>query len=83
MEVTKIRRKFKVNDSYFDKIDMPDKAYIFGLLCADGTIYASGRVKIDLTVKDIQILEDIKNKIGFTGEIKTYDDWKGDAKAEA
>lgn len=61
-----------MNDSYFDKIDTPDKAYIFGLLCADGTIYASGRVKIDLTDRDIQILEDIKNKIGFTGEIKIY-----------
>ena len=30
------RRRYSLNERYFDNIDSPNKAYIFGLLLADG-----------------------------------------------
>lgn len=65
-------KKYTVNDSYFDIIDTPDKAYIFGLLCTDGCIYTSGVIKLDLITEDVEILENIKDKLSYTGTIKNY-----------
>ena len=33
----KFNRKYSLNENYFDKIDTPNKAYILGLLYADGS----------------------------------------------
>jgi len=68
-----MKRKYSVNDNYFDEIDNQNKAYFFGLLYADGCNYEeTGVIKIDLDIKDKDILIDLKNEIGYEGEIKTH-----------
>lgn len=53
-------RKYQVNDNFFNSIDNQDKAWLLGLLYADGCVYDDGVIKIDLTVSDRELLE--KNK---------------------
>lgn len=70
-----IRRRYKINESYFDQIDTPNKAYILGLLYSDGSNtsnYQNKRYCITITLKqdDYKILEDIKNEIGYNAPIK-------------
>ena len=62
------KRINNINDNYFDVIDNQNKAYILGFFYADGCNYDNSVVKIDLV--DIEILEKMKNEMGFTGEIK-------------
>ena len=67
------KRKYDVNDNYFDIIDSQEKAYIFGLFYADACNYEySGRIKIDLQEDDKEILEIIKDKLEYTGTLKCY-----------
>lgn len=57
--------------NYFEKIDTPEKAYWFGLLCADGHNKREGGFVIRLQTQDKTILE--KMSLLFYGEIKlTY-----------
>ena len=70
-----IRRQYKINENYFDEINTPNKAYILGLLYSDGSNtsnYENKRYCITITLKqyDYQILEDIKNEIGYKAPIK-------------
>ena len=68
-----MKRKYSVNDNYFDEIDNQNKAYFFGLLYADGCNYEdTGVIKIDLDIKDKDILIDLKNEIEYEGKIGTY-----------
>ena len=67
------KRKYDVNDNYFDIIDSQEKAYIFGLFYADACNYEyNGRIKIDLQEDDKEILEIIKDKLEYTGTLKCY-----------
>lgn len=67
------KRKYDVNDNYFDIIDNQEKAYIFGLFYADACNYEyNGRIKIDLQEDDKEILEIIKDKLEYTGTLKCY-----------
>lgn len=65
-------RMYGVNDKVFDKIDNQDKAYVLGLLYADGCNYQNGRVKIDLIEDDIDVLEKLKIFFEYEGEIKHH-----------
>lgn len=70
-----IRRQYKINENYFDKIDTPNKAYILGFLYADGgntSNYDKKRYCITITLQesDSQILYDIKNEIGYEAPVK-------------
>src|SRR5271155_4421936 len=54
-----VKRKYPVNDNFFEDIDTEEKAYYLGLLFADGCNH-SGRVnKIELSLakQDVYILE--------------------------
>jgi hypothetical protein len=65
-------RMYNVDDSFFDIIDTEAKAYILGLICADGYLMKNGNstgVAIDLNYKDMCILEMIKKEMGFEGNI--------------
>ena len=42
------------------------------MFCTDGCIYTSGRIKIDFITEDVKILEDIKERLNYTGTIKHY-----------
>jgi len=59
------RRKFKVNDSYFNTIDTNKKAYILGLLLCDGSNQEreskTNRLYIKLKESDKYLLEQIRD----------------------
>lgn len=61
----------KVNHNYFNKIDSQSKAYILGLLYADGYINEK-TYQIELTLKqeDIELIEFVKNELECSYEIK-------------
>jgi DNA-binding PadR family transcriptional regulator len=43
------RRKFSLNESYFERIDTKEKAYWLGFLSADGSI-SEDRGRVDITL---------------------------------
>jgi uncharacterized protein (DUF433 family) len=58
-------KKWTINENYFDSIDTPNKAYVLGLLYADGyNNEQDGYFRIRLTVSDRDILEKIGKEIG-------------------
>lgn len=55
------RRKYHVNESYFDKINTPNKAYILGFLFADGSNNRDKcTISMSLEERDREILERIR-----------------------
>ena len=57
-------RKYTLNENYFDKIDTPNKAYILGLLYADGyNSISKGTICLSLQDIDKAILEKINIEI--------------------
>lgn len=48
-------RKHEINDKFFDIIDTPEKAYFFGLIFADGSIYGTD-LSISLVYTDFEPL---------------------------
>lgn len=55
------RRKYKINENFFDKIDNQDKAYILGFLYADGcNCKPKQTVSMSLQEDDFDILEKIR-----------------------
>jgi hypothetical protein len=57
---TQSNRKYSIREDYFDSIDTEEKAYIMGLLYADGYNDTSrNSVNLSLKESDKQILEDI------------------------
>jgi DNA-binding Lrp family transcriptional regulator len=54
-------RKYKINENFFQKIDTREKAYILGLLLADGHRCKNVKqIRLKLQEQDKQILEQIK-----------------------
>lgn len=72
-------RKHDLNFSYFKKIDSEEKAYILGLLYADGCNMKTG-FNITLQEGDKDILEKVKHAIGYESElslkIRNEKNWK-------
>ncbi len=66
----KLHRRYKFNETYFDKIDTEDKAYFLGLLYADGCNITNG-IKLSLQSNDIDILDKLNILIGSENTIKT------------
>ena len=57
-------RKYSINENYFDNIDDQNKAYILGLLYADGCNYRkTNYVKLELQERDKSILDKINMEI--------------------
>lgn len=52
-------RAYELKEDYFDVIDSSNKAYILGLVCADGCLLDRNRVIIELSSKDNHILYEI------------------------
>lgn len=60
----KFNRKYNLNENYFDVVDTPNKAYILGLLYADGSNNISkSTISISLQEEDGYLLEAIRNEI--------------------
>lgn len=56
-------RKYRVNDSFFSKIDSEIKAYLLGFLYADGYLTNDGRIGINLNRKDEEVVKLIQQYI--------------------
>lgn len=68
------RRKYELNEYYFDEIDTPNKAYILGFLCADGSNNRDKcTVSMSLEERDFDILEKIRKEIESEKELEFLD----------
>lgn len=68
------KRKYKINEYYFDKIDTPNKAYILGFLWADGCNFPKkGTISMSLEEQDKDILECIRNEINSERPLEFID----------
>ena len=64
-DAKRFHRKYQLNEHYFDVIDTPNKAYILGLLHADGcNEMDKGTIFIGLQESDRDLLETIRLEIG-------------------
>lgn len=62
--LSETRRKYNLDENYFDNIDTQNKAYILGLLYADGNVSKNkNTIQISLQEDDRHILEKIKTEI--------------------
>lgn len=68
------RRKYSLNEYYFDEIDTPIKAYILGFFYADGCNYKPKQtISMSLQEDDKDILERIRNEIGSERQLEFLD----------
>lgn len=67
---TKRKNRYTLNEGYFKYIDSEEKAYILGLIYADGFVGDDKFNNIVITSIDLDILEKIKKEFKFTGEIR-------------
>lgn len=68
-----MKRIYKVNENYFEKIDTPEKAYILGFFYADGyNNQETGVLEFVQKEERIDILEQIKECLECNYEIKEY-----------
>lgn len=67
-------RHYTLNENYFDVIDTPSKAYILGILFADGhNCVDKDLVKLELQERDIDILEKINFELESNRDLKFSD----------
>lgn len=73
-EAGKLKNKiYNYDDSYFQEINTPNKAYILGYITGDGTVYdriKSKRLVLTLAEQDKQLLKDIGKELGVEKAIK-------------
>lgn len=64
-DISRIKRKYTLNESFFEKIDTEEKAYFLGFLYADGYLnYKHKILGISLQERDKDILEKLRIIIG-------------------
>lgn len=67
-------RRYSLNEEYFDHIDSQEKAYILGLLYADGSNNPEkGTISISLQESDKLILEDVRKNVGSNKPLEYLD----------
>lgn len=67
-------RIYSINESYFEKIDNPNKAYILGLFYADGMNKEdTGLIKIELQERDANIIYRINEELNSNYPIKKHE----------
>jgi predicted DNA-binding protein YlxM (UPF0122 family) len=78
-----LRRKYSLDEYYFERIDTPEKAYNFGIMCTDGCVYKtnykekrSGKIRakyairLHIAAKDRILIENFKKSINSGHPIK-------------
>ncbi|PSB58524.1 endonuclease [Chamaesiphon polymorphus] len=68
---TKRRNRYTLNESYFDKIDTRIKAYLLGLMAADGCVTSKNYVVLESV--DRELVELFARAIEYSGEIREID----------
>jgi len=64
------KRKYTVDESFFETIDTPEKAYVMGWFYSDGSNSVSPNIaKIDVTEDSVDILLKIRKTIGSNARI--------------
>ena len=64
-------RKYDRDQHYFDKIDTPNKAYILGLLYADGNNHSKhNSITLSLQEEDKELLEQIRSELKYEGPLR-------------
>lgn len=66
-----------VNENFFNKIDTEEKAYILGFIYADGCLTKGKILKISVTEDDNEILYKIREALGSSHTIGTYESHNG------
>ncbi len=61
------RNKYCVNETFFDKIDTEEKAYILGMFYSDGCVDNIGKMRIQLQSEDKYLLEKIAKIMNYDG----------------
>lgn len=70
----KPKRKYAVNETYFDEIDTPNQAYILGFLYADGSNNPDKwTISMSLQEEDRDILEKIRSEIASEKPLEFLD----------
>ena len=65
------RRKYTINEHFFDVIDNEEKAYILGLIYADGTVNSKYNwIEISLQEDDFELLRIVNEKMGSNKPLK-------------
>lgn len=67
---SELGKKYTLNEKYFDVIDNQDKAYILGLLYADGCVTDKNGILITLQEKDKEILYKINDLLESNRDLK-------------
>lgn len=68
------RRKYFLDEHYFDNIDTKNKAYFLGLLYADGSNFTPKQtISISLEENDKHILESFRNELKYDRELEFID----------
>lgn len=66
------RRRYALNEAYFDIVDTPEKAYWLGFLGADGCVLECGAVRVGLAAADENHLAALRDAVGSTSPIGHY-----------
>ena len=62
------KRKYTLNEDYFNVINTPMKAYLIGFIYADGGIY-NNYLTIGIHKRDVKVLDKIKDELGYGGPL--------------
>jgi hypothetical protein len=65
---TKRRNRYTLEEDYFDSIDSNTKAYLLGLIAADGCVTATNYIVFEST--EIELAELLKQELHYTGKIR-------------
>jgi hypothetical protein len=67
---SRVRRRYSLNESFFEKIDTEEKAYTLGFMAADGNVPINLRsVRLMLQARDVHILRDIRRVMNSDARI--------------
>lgn len=65
------KRKYTIENDYFEELNTSIKCYIVGFICADGYL-SKNSIEIVVSIKDIDILEKVKTALSSNTEIRYY-----------
>lgn len=80
-DTSKHKCKYTLDETFFEKIDTEEKAYILGFWYSDGNVMSSGKIRIGIKSEDEEVLIKIRNCMKWTGDFQ-YKPAKGNKKPQ-
>ena len=71
-QLDQVKRRGGNYHPYFRRVDSPIKAYVLGLLAADGYVEDDGHIGIELTVDDRSAVELVRDELRPAGSVHIY-----------